>query len=375
VLGPRLGTLSVEQQSDDCYRVRVGDRVWLTHDPSALVPILEGAVERHSRPGANPLRRARGSRRVWPTARLRGLLARRRRSLAASAPVERKAMVFGTSMSYLEAGKGPPVVFLHGGAASAAMWRRVLPLLPSHRCIAVDLIGTGHSDRIRGADAEAYTWQEHSEYLAEFLDVVGVTRDVTLVMHGWSPLVVYPWALEHRDRLRGLAFVEAIVAPFGYGDLDEPLRDAFLTARSDKGYRFVVESGTFFDRVIDSQTLEPLEPSTSASYRRTTHRGRLALYAAINGLPIGGEPRDAVELAQRGNAWLCESALPKLVVLGRPGTMSSVIPNETLTRAPNLTLATTRGRHLLADESPESLALCLKMWLSRLDANGHTKRR
>ncbi|HUP76707.1 MAG TPA: alpha/beta fold hydrolase [Acidimicrobiales bacterium] len=282
-------------------------------------------------------------------------------------------------MSYLEAGKGPPVVFLHGGIASARMWRKVLPLLPHNRCIAVDLIGTGASGQPTEQAAlvatDDFTWQQHASYLAEFLDVVGVRHDITLVMHGWSPFVVYHWAQQNRDRLRGLAFVEAIVAPFGYRDLDESLREIFLMARGEAGHEFVVDSGKLFDTLIDTQTLRPLAPEVADAYRATTSSGRHAIYAALRALPIGGEPREAVELARRGNTWLRETDLPKLIVLGRPGAMSSSVPNDTLSRARNLTVATMRGRHLLPEESPESLSLCLKMWLSRLGATSHTKRR
>ena len=290
--------------------------------------------------------------------------------------VERRVQVLGTNMSYFEAGTGPPVVFLHGGVASANMWRRVLPrVAPFGRCIAVDLVGTGHSDAPAGADVDSYTWQQHARHLTEFLELVGVTDNVTLVMHGWSPLAAYPWILQNRDRVRGLAFVEAIVAPFSYGNLDQRLRSTLIKARGESGQHVVVGSDLYFDRVIRSQTQTPLDAEVSAGYRRTHSTSRLALYAALTSLPIGGEPRDAVELARAGNTWLCDTNVAKLIVLGRPGSVSSLIPNETLTRAPNLTVATVPGRHLLAEDSPESLALCLNMWLARLGFTTHTKKR
>jgi haloalkane dehalogenase len=379
VLGPRLGTISVEQEHDECYRVRIGDRVWLTHDPAALVPILEGAVESPERPGRNRLNPRRVIRRDWPIRRvrrhLRRLLFRRRRATSHAQPVEHKVQVFGTAMSYLEAGKGPPIVFLHGGVASALMWRRVMTQFPNNRCIAVDLVGTGRSDALPGAQASEYTWRQHARHLGEFLRVVGATHDITMVMHGWSPLAAYQWLIPNRDRLRGIAFVEAIVAPFAYGDLDEPLRDALLNARSDQGFQFVVESDAFVDQVTGLQTLRPLDDTIADSYRRTNRLRRIPMYAAVTGLPIGGEPRDAVELAQRGNAWLCDSSLPKLIVLGRPGAVSSLIPDDTLTRAPNLTVATTRGRHLLPEDSADSVALSLQLWLARVATSRQTKRR
>lgn len=57
------------------------------------------------------------------------------------------------------AGAGKPVLFLHGGTASTREWRPVLDALGRHaRCVAVDRLGCGESDRsARGYDRETVT--------------------------------------------------------------------------------------------------------------------------------------------------------------------------------------------------------------------------
>ena len=57
------------------------------------------------------------------------------------------------------AGDGKPVLFLHGGTASTREWRPVLDALGRHaRCVAVDRLGCGESDRsARGYDRETVT--------------------------------------------------------------------------------------------------------------------------------------------------------------------------------------------------------------------------
>lgn len=60
----------------------------------------------------------------------------------------RSAMVNGARLVYDDHGNGPLLVFLHGGAACATYWENLLPLfIDDHRCIAVDFIGHGRSDR------------------------------------------------------------------------------------------------------------------------------------------------------------------------------------------------------------------------------------
>lgn len=60
---------------------------------------------------------------------------------------------------YVEAmGSGKPVLFIHGGTASAREWRWVLPALSAHaRCVAPDRLGCGRSDRARSYDRGALT--------------------------------------------------------------------------------------------------------------------------------------------------------------------------------------------------------------------------
>ena len=60
---------------------------------------------------------------------------------------ERRLSLNHLSTAVLEGGDGPPIVLLHGPAAYAAQWRRVIPdLVTTHRVIAPDLPGHGASD-------------------------------------------------------------------------------------------------------------------------------------------------------------------------------------------------------------------------------------
>lgn len=54
----------------------------------------------------------------------------------------------GSNIHYIEEGAGDPIVFIHGNPTSSYLWRNIIPSLTPHgRCIALDLIGMGKSDK------------------------------------------------------------------------------------------------------------------------------------------------------------------------------------------------------------------------------------
>src|SRR6266850_7739692 len=56
--------------------------------------------------------------------------------------------VHGARMTYVDEGRGDPIVFLHGNPTSSYLWRNIIPYLTGlGRCIAPDLIGMGRSDK------------------------------------------------------------------------------------------------------------------------------------------------------------------------------------------------------------------------------------
>ena len=62
--------------------------------------------------------------------------------------------VMDTRMSYLDTEKHneKAVVFLHGNPTAAYLWRAVIPHVQGQaRCVAPDLVGMGHSDKLKGA--------------------------------------------------------------------------------------------------------------------------------------------------------------------------------------------------------------------------------
>jgi haloalkane dehalogenase len=181
---------------------------------------------------------------------------------------KRSTLVNGLSMAYVDVGEGEPIVFLHGNPTSSYLWRNIIPYLEDgYRCIAPDLIGMGDSDRIPNSDATSYTFVEHRSYLDPFLDSLGLGDSVTLVVHDWGSGLGFDWANRHRDRVAGIAYMEAIVGPMSMSEWPEAPRAIFEAMRSDAGESIVLDKNVFVVRILPSSIIRELSDEEMAVYR------------------------------------------------------------------------------------------------------------
>ena len=87
--------------------------------------------------------------------------------------------VKGRQMAYVELGdlNGRPIIFQHGNPTSSYLWRNIMPHVQDlGRCIAIDLIGMGDSDKLEPSGPGRYTFREHRRFLDAFLEAVGDLR-------------------------------------------------------------------------------------------------------------------------------------------------------------------------------------------------------
>ena len=104
--------------------------------------------------------------------------------------------VLGKRIAYMEAGEGDPIVFVHGNPTSSYLWRNVIPHVEGlGRCIAPDLIGMGDSEKLPPSDGpERYSFPVSYKYFEAFLEAIGATKNVTLVLHDWGGAHGFHWA-------------------------------------------------------------------------------------------------------------------------------------------------------------------------------------
>jgi pimeloyl-ACP methyl ester carboxylesterase len=112
--------------------------------------------------------------------------------------------VSGFRMHHLDEGQGNPVLFLHGNPTWSFLFRDYIHALrDQHRCIAVDHVGCGLSDK-PGRDAYPFTLARRIEDLEALLKSLSVEKDITLVVHDWGGPIGFGFAVRHPEWLRSI---------------------------------------------------------------------------------------------------------------------------------------------------------------------------
>lgn len=288
--------------------------------------------------------------------------------MASSAPLSKQfATVAGRRMAYHERGEGSPIVFLHGNPTSSYLWRNVIPHLEDQgRCIAPDLIGMGDSEKLPDPGPDSYTFSEHRDYLDGLLDALSVHDDVTLVVHDWGSALGFDWAHRNRARMRGIAYMEAIVHPLHWDDWPKAARGVFEGFRSPAGEGMVLEQNVFVEQVLPTSVMRTLQDDEMDVYRapyRNAGEDRRPTLTWPRQIPIDGEPPDVVEIVMRYAEWLATSdELPKLFVNAEPGAILRGRPREFCRTWPNQQEVTVPGIHFLQEDSPDEIGRAVADW-------------
>ena len=285
-------------------------------------------------------------------------------------PKKRFVPVLGHRMAYVEAGKGDPIVFLHGNPTSSYLWRNVIPHLESlGRCIAPDLIGMGDSEKLYPSGPGSYRFVDHRTYLEAFLEELGVVRDVVFVGHDWGGALAFDWANRHREAVKGLAYMETIVKPVTWEDWPESARGIFQAMRSEAGEEICLVKNVFVERILPASVLDPLPEEVMAEYRRPfaePGEGRRPTLTWPREIPIDGEPADVTEIVDAYATWLASSEVPKLFVNAEPGTILTGPQREFCRSWPQQTEVTVRGLHFIQEDSPDEIGEAIAAWYSSL---------
>jgi haloalkane dehalogenase len=277
--------------------------------------------------------------------------------------------VLGKRMAYVEMGEGDPIVFQHGNPTSSYLWRNVMPHVRDHgRCIALDLIGMGDSDKLEDSGPERYTFVEHRRYFDAALEALGVSENVTLVIHDWGSALGFDWANRHRERTKGICYMEAIVCPItSWDDWPEAARQVFQGFRSPAGESMVLEKNVFVERVLPGSIIRKLDDGEMDVYRRPftePGEGRRPTLTWPRQIPIAGEPADVVEIVQAYAEWLETSEVPKLFINAEPGAILTGRQRELCRSWPNQVEVTVKGIHFIQEDSPDEIGRTISDWLS-----------
>ena len=280
------------------------------------------------------------------------------------------ADVNGKRIAYLEAGRGDPIVLLHGNPTSSYLWRNIIPKLEGcGRVIAPDLIGQGDSEKLPADNgADRYSFEVAFEYLDGLLREIGANNNVTLVIHDWGSGLGFHWARLNPESVKGIAYMEAIVMPMSWDDWPESARGIFQGFRSPKGEDLVLERNMFVEAVLPSSVIRELADDEMNAYRAPfdTPDNRQPTLNWPRQIPIEGEPAHMVELVEAYSGFMASSDIPKLFINADPGSILVGKQREFCRSWPNQLEVTVKGLHFLQEDSPQEIGQAIATWHAAL---------
>ncbi len=288
--------------------------------------------------------------------------------ISAEFPFESKFLdVHGSRMRYIEEGDGDPILFLHGNPTSSYVWRNIIPYLSSHgRCIALDLIGMGKSDK----PDIGYRFVDHYKYVEGFITKLQL-RNITLVMQDWGSGLGFHYAALNDGNVKALAFMEAILRPMSWSEFPIGPRIGFKLFRTPGiGWFMLSVMNSFVRQILPQMTVRKLsaqemrayhEPFPSVGSRKAVRQWPLEI-------PLGGQPADMVELVSAYSHKLQESDTPKLLFYGNPGAIVRAQAVDWCRRnLKNLqTVDIGEGLHYLQEDNPRLIGEELAKWHTSL---------
>ncbi|MGN7470772.1 haloalkane dehalogenase [Brevibacillus sp. SAFN-007a] len=282
----------------------------------------------------------------------------------------RYLMVNGNRLHYIDHGSGDPVVFLHGNPTWSYTFRNIIPYVSSsHRCIAVDLIGMGRSDK----PDIGYTFLEHVDYVTRFLEQLQLDN-ITLVGHDWGAAIGLQYALNHSDKIKAIVMLEpqALYPNAAWSDFSPPeAQTLFQKLRHpEEGWPFMRDNSVFIEGMTNTIINRAITPEEHEQYREPfrNHENRKPMWVFPNQIPIEGQPSEVVEAVNARNAWLTTTPVPKLLFYATPGcTIREPQLDWCRKHLSNLTLVDIgKGYHYLTEENPHAIGQELQRWLQQV---------
>ena len=268
---------------------------------------------------------------------------------AAQAPAieSRTAEVNGVKLHYLTAGKGDPIILLHGYAQTSHMWRPLIPeLAKTHLVIAPDLRGFGDSAKPDGGyDKKTLAADIHA--LAQSLGI----KKAGVAGHDIGLMVAYAYAAQYPDEVSRIALLDAFLP--GVGDWTSVwlLRDLWHFHFYGKTPLALVEGREriYFEHFWNDFAADPAK-SVSEADRQVYAKA----YAQPGGMRAGFEvfrnfEQDAKDFAEFAKTKL---KMPMLVLTGEKASGEFPIAQGKLV-AENVDGVVIKGSgHWLMDEAP-----------------------
>ena len=277
--------------------------------------------------------------------------------------------VLGKNMSYVEKGEGDPIIFQHGNPTSSYLWRNIIPYLENQgRCIAIDLIGMGDSDKLTDEGNNTYSYHVQKKYFDACIEELEINKNITFVIHDWGSALGFNWAYEHQQDIKGICYMEAIVKNITWDDWPEDAKSIFQGFRSDAGEDLILKKNLFIEGILPNAIIRNLTESEMSIYRRPfiAEIDRRPTLDWPRQIPINNEPEDVCKIVEDYSSWMSINEIPKLFINADPGSILTGKQREFCRKWKNQQELTVKGNHFIQEDSPKEIGESISNWYRNL---------
>lgn len=283
---------------------------------------------------------------------------------------KQKISINNKNIAYAESGSGDPIIFLHGNPTSSYLWRNITPHLESQgRCICIDLIGMGDSDKLDNPDENSYQFEEHYHYVNAAIESLTNGENTTFVIHDWGSALGFNWCYHNPDSVKGIAYMEAIVKEMTWEDWGDEAKGIFQGFRSDAGESLVLEKNYFVERVLPGSIIRRLRDEEIEEYRRpflNPGEDRRPTLSWPREIPIEGQPANVCKIVNQYAEWMQTNDIPKLFINAEPGAITTGRIRDFCRSWKNQTEVTVKGIHFIQEDSPDDIGKAISTWYKNI---------
>lgn len=283
---------------------------------------------------------------------------------------KQKISINNKNIAYAESGSGDPIIFLHGNPTSSYLWRNITPHLESQgRCICIDLIGMGDSDKLDNPDENSYQFEEHYHYVNAAIESLTNGENITFVIHDWGSALGFNWCYHNPDSVKGIAYMEAIVKEMTWEDWGDEAKGIFQGFRSDAGESLILEKNYFVERVLPGSIIRRLRDEEIEEYRRpflNPGEDRRPTLSWPREIPIEGQPANVCKIVNQYAEWMQTNDIPKLFINAEPGAITTGRMRDFCRSWKNQTEVTVKGIHFIQEDSPDDIGKAISTWYKNI---------
>lgn len=142
-------------------------------------------------------------------------------------------------MHYIDVGKGDPIVMVHGNPGWSFEFRNIIKEMSNtHRCIAIDHIGFGLSDKPESFD---YLPASHARNFELFMDSMGL-QDITMTFNDWGGPIGLSYAIKHPEKFKKFVIMNTYL----WSVEDDPYYQKFSKMMGGGFGRFMIKNFNIF---------------------------------------------------------------------------------------------------------------------------------